>query len=90
MIPLLTEHVNNTRQAYGHPLEVRHYGEQPGSFELYEDDGVSFDYETGAFSLRRFSFADGKGAEVLLRPGPKMFGTVERWVEMTDNRKTVE
>ena len=43
VIPLLTKHVNKHRQAYAHPLEVRHYGERPGSFELYEDDGVSFD-----------------------------------------------
>jgi alpha-D-xyloside xylohydrolase len=90
VIPLLTEHVNNTRQAYGHPLEVRHYGEQPGSFELYEDDGVSFDYETGAFALRRFSFAGGRATETILRPGPKMFGAVERWVDMTGNRGTGE
>ena len=90
VIPLLTEHVNNTRQAYGHPLEVRHYGEQPGSFELYEDDGVSFDYETGAFALRRFTFTGGRGTETILRPGPKMFGAVERWVDMTGNRGTGE
>ena len=32
------------------PLEVRHYAELPGSFELYDDDGVSFDHERGAFS----------------------------------------
>ena len=70
VIPLLTEHVNNTRQAYAHPLEVRHYGDRPGSFELYEDDGVSFDYETGAFALRRFSFSDGKGAEASSNRAP--------------------
>lgn len=32
------------------PLEVRHYGLTAGSFELYDDDGVSFDYEQGRFS----------------------------------------
>ncbi|HEX8851506.1 MAG TPA: TIM-barrel domain-containing protein [Gemmatimonadaceae bacterium] len=31
-------------------LEVRHYGEAPGRFELYDDDGASFDYERGMFS----------------------------------------
>ncbi|MGX5820914.1 TIM-barrel domain-containing protein [Chitinophaga lutea] len=32
------------------PLEVRHYGTAPGSFTLYDDDGVSFDFEKGAYS----------------------------------------
>ncbi|NUS97364.1 MAG: DUF5110 domain-containing protein [Gemmatimonadaceae bacterium] len=31
-------------------LEARHYGDAPGRFDLYDDDGVSFDYERGAFS----------------------------------------
>ncbi|MEM7375518.1 MAG: TIM-barrel domain-containing protein [Bacteroidota bacterium] len=38
------------------PLEVRHYGEAPGEFFLYEDDGVSFGYEKGAFSWTQLSF----------------------------------
>lgn len=32
------------------PLEVRHYGEQPGTLALYDDDGETFDYEKGDFS----------------------------------------
>jgi len=90
VIPLLSEHVDNTGQAYGRPLEVRHYGEQPGSFELYEDDGVSFDYEKGAFALRTFSFAEGRGSETITRPGPSMFGAVERWVDMPGSRRTLD
>lgn len=31
-------------------LEVRHYGEAAGRFDLYDDDGTTFDYERGAFS----------------------------------------
>jgi len=31
-------------------LVIRHYGEEPGTFMLYDDDGSSFDYEQGAFS----------------------------------------
>lgn len=31
-------------------LEVRHYGEAPGEFQLYDDDGTTFDYERGGFS----------------------------------------
>jgi alpha-D-xyloside xylohydrolase len=31
-------------------LEVRHYGEAAGRFELYDDDGTTFAFERGAFS----------------------------------------
>jgi alpha-glucosidase (family GH31 glycosyl hydrolase) len=31
-------------------LEVRHYGDADGRFDLYDDDGVTFAYERGAFS----------------------------------------
>lgn len=36
-------------------LEVRHYGTAPGKTTLYDDDGVSFDYEGGAFSQASLS-----------------------------------
>jgi alpha-D-xyloside xylohydrolase len=83
VIPMLTKAVANSRDACGHPLEVRHYGKTDGSFELYEDDGTSFDYETGEYSLRTFRFAEGKGGEIETKPGEHLFGPVERWVEMT-------
>ena len=32
------------------PLEVRHYGNAPASYALYDDDGLTYDYRGGAFS----------------------------------------
>ena len=32
------------------PLEVRYYGNAENSFSLYDDDGISFNYEKGEFS----------------------------------------
>jgi alpha-D-xyloside xylohydrolase len=83
VIPMLSKAVDNSRAAVGHPLEVRHYGKQPGSFELYEDDGKTFDYEKGEFALRTFNFADGKGMETITRSGKPLFGPVECWAQMT-------
>jgi alpha-glucosidase (family GH31 glycosyl hydrolase) len=37
------------------PLTVRHYGTAPGEFLLYDDDGDSFLYEKGAYSLTRLA-----------------------------------
>jgi len=36
-------------------LEVRHYGERPGAMRLYDDDGETFDYETGERSWTRLA-----------------------------------
>ena len=32
------------------PIEIRHYGQKESSFQLYDDDGESFDYEKGKFT----------------------------------------
>jgi alpha-D-xyloside xylohydrolase len=82
VIPLLSKAINNTRETKDQTLEVRHYGKAPGSFELYEDDGLSFDHERGAFSLRTLAFEDGKGTETEIKKGPRLFGEVANWVSM--------
>lgn len=41
-------------------LTVRCYGEK-GSMELYDDDGVTFDFENGAYSLTALSFEKKNG-----------------------------
>ncbi len=33
-----------------YPLEVRHYGNKPGTYSLYDDDGSSYNYEKGEFT----------------------------------------
>lgn len=33
-------------------LEIRHYGEKPGVYRLYDDDGETFDYEKGEYCWR--------------------------------------
>lgn len=82
VIPMLTKPVANTREAFGHPLEVRHYGRKDGACELYEDDGLSFAHTRGSHSRREFKFASGRGIETTSPAGPVLFGHVERWVSM--------
>jgi alpha-D-xyloside xylohydrolase len=44
-------------------LEVRHYGEAPGRFAVYDDDGESFDFERGEFSWTALTATrSGEGA----------------------------
>jgi alpha-D-xyloside xylohydrolase len=42
-------------------ITVRVYGQAPACFELFEDDGVSFDYEQGRFNRIRLGWAHGRG-----------------------------
>ncbi|MDD2599630.1 MAG: glycoside hydrolase family 31 protein [Kiritimatiellae bacterium] len=84
VIPMLTKAVNTTRQAYAHPLEVRVYGTVGGSFELYEDDGQTFDYQQGKYRIRKLTAANGKVVEEVVKDGaPAMFGPVESVKFMT-------
>jgi alpha-glucosidase len=50
-----------TAQVPEGPLELHIYagGDDRGGFTYYEDDGVSFDYQEGAFLRRRIRLSDG-------------------------------
>lgn len=47
IVPLFPETARLDGTSY--PLEVRHYGEKSGMYELYDDDGESYDYKNGEF-----------------------------------------
>jgi alpha-D-xyloside xylohydrolase len=44
------------------PLEIRVYGEKPGEFVLYDDDGTSFNYEKGDYTTRLLKTNAEKGS----------------------------
>ncbi|ATP55774.1 ABC transporter substrate-binding protein [Pedobacter ginsengisoli] len=44
-------------------LEIRYYGSKPAKYQLYDDDGETFNYEKGAYSFREINISkttDGK------------------------------
>lgn len=44
-------------------LTIRHYGQKEGNYQIYDDDGVSFDYEKGSYAWRRVLVKkNGKGS----------------------------
>lgn len=51
IIPMTTPVNNILSSEDSVELHVRHYGQKSGSFMLYDDDGRTFDYEKGIFSL---------------------------------------
>ena len=88
VVPMLTTAVANTDEAYGHPLEVRHYGKTPGSFLLYEDDGKSFDFERGKYRIRKLEVSlRGEIRESVIGDGPAMFGPIQMLRRMTDQNE---
>ena len=57
-----------------YPLEIRHYGEKPGTFNLYDDDGETYDYEKGEYvriALKVNIDASGKKAGEVVVPEGK-------------------
>jgi alpha-D-xyloside xylohydrolase len=58
LIPMLVgERDHAPRMGERVALEIRHYGEQPGSLAFYDDDGETFAYERGDFSWTTLSTA---------------------------------
>jgi alpha-D-xyloside xylohydrolase len=44
------------------PLEIRVYGQADGSFELYNDDGNSYNFEKGEYSIQKLEVKAGNGS----------------------------
>jgi len=64
----------------GDPILLYVYGGADGEFTLYEDDGLNYDYEKGAFSKISFRYEDATGTLVI----GEREGTFEG---MTEDRK---
>jgi len=82
VIPMLSKAVSNTEQAYGHDLEIRVYGQKPGSCTVFEDDGKTFDYMKGQYSLRKIDVLQLDSEKWIstenrsVSKGPSLFGKV--------------
>ncbi|HLO81664.1 MAG TPA: TIM-barrel domain-containing protein [Chitinophagaceae bacterium] len=60
MIPMYTGEVKLDGGRY--PLEIRHYGQKPSVYKLYDDDGNTYNYEKGEFTRIDLKVSvDGKG-----------------------------
>lgn len=52
IIPMMAPRLHAPGPGEKVDLEIRHYGKADGAYRLYDDDGVTFDYENGAYSWR--------------------------------------
>ncbi|MEP7231116.1 MAG: TIM-barrel domain-containing protein [Ginsengibacter sp.] len=64
-------------------IEIRYYGEKPGKYLLYDDDGETFNYEKGAYSWREIKVENKKG--IISEPAPGKPNTIKNvsWKFMT-------
>ncbi len=84
VIPMLKDSVHQTRDAIGADLVICHYGNAAGSFELYEDDTTTFDYQQGVFRTRNIQVtADGTLNIEIKGSGPELFGSISETHQMS-------
>lgn len=88
IIPLIAAANSTSAWDSGVELEARHYGNAAGSTVLYDDDGATFDYESGALSWYALGVSvdnDNRSGAVARAAGayPQTFGAVS-WTFMTE------
>ena len=64
VLPLNKQHVQYSEEQGG-TLEVQVYAGADGSFELFEDDGATLDYQTSEASVRTTNFSWTNGSQTL-------------------------
>lgn len=52
IIPMMPAMLHAPKSGQKVDLEIRYYGEKPGEYALYDDDGETFNYEHGDYSFR--------------------------------------
>lgn len=62
IIPMMSAIRQTSEWKENMPLEVRVYGKKDGAFQLYDDDGTSFDYQQGKYTLMSLRVESGKGS----------------------------
>ncbi|TZF83292.1 DUF5110 domain-containing protein [Pedobacter sp. BS3] len=52
IIPMMPPVLHAPKAGQKVDIEIRYYGEKPGVYRLYDDDGETFDYEKGQYNWR--------------------------------------
>jgi alpha-D-xyloside xylohydrolase len=92
IIPMLSANSSGKKRDE-ESLEVRHYGTKENTFLLYNDDGESYDFENGDYSLLELKAErknNGKmiGKSTYLNNRNFNYGEIE-WRWMTDQEKNI-
>ncbi|MEO8111138.1 MAG: TIM-barrel domain-containing protein [Ginsengibacter sp.] len=61
IIPMMPPLLHAPKAGEKVDIEIRYYGEKPGKYLLYDDDGETFNYEKGDYSWREIKVENKKG-----------------------------
>lgn len=61
IIPMMNPMLHAPKAGEKVDLQIRYYGEKPGRYLLYDDDGETFNYEKGDYSFREIKIENKKG-----------------------------
>ena len=61
IIPMMRPLLHAPKAGEKVDIAIRYYGEKPGRYLLYDDDGETFDYEKGAYSWREIKVENKRG-----------------------------
>ncbi|HEX7903904.1 MAG TPA: TIM-barrel domain-containing protein [Chitinophagaceae bacterium] len=64
IIPMMASRLQAPKAGEKVDLEIRVYGEKPGSYKLYDDDGETFNYEKGEYSFREIKVEKDKSGKL--------------------------
>jgi alpha-D-xyloside xylohydrolase len=93
IIPLMPVHKNALDACKRLKLEIRHYGTGDGLYSLYDDDGMTFNYEKGEYSFTEFSVTRNKKGrlqgqmEKIAAGKPFSYDTEVIWKFMSERTK---
>ncbi|MGD9558197.1 MAG: DUF5110 domain-containing protein, partial [Mangrovibacterium sp.] len=88
LVPLMKPRLRAPKAGEKVDLEIRHYGTKNGTYDLYDDDGETFDYEKGTYSWRTLKverLQNGKSKNSISpaeKGKPDAIGKLT-WIEMT-------
>ncbi len=60
IIPMMAPRLQAPKASEKVDLEIRFYGQKPSSYQLYDDDGETFNYEKGEYSWREIEIEKDK------------------------------
>ena len=83
IIPMFETGLVSLKNGSKNNLIIRVYGKKEATYQLYDDDGESFDYEKGAFSWREIKVISGKNGKLagsvskVEKSKPDNFGSIK-------------
>lgn len=90
IVPLMKPRLRSPKAGEKVDIEIRHYGTSNGKYNLYDDDGETFNYEKGDYSWRQISIEKQLSGNFTRTISPAKAGKPDNignitWIQMTKN-----